>query len=78
MDIKEKNALVKKLLDTEDEVILDQVKALLEDDEEKDFWDELPEHVKASIQQAKAELERGEGIPHEKVMAEIKSKYLKK
>jgi predicted transcriptional regulator len=78
MDAKEKNALVKKLLDTEDDTILDQVKALLEDDEDKDFWDELPEHVKESIQRGKEQAERSEVRPHEKVMAEIRSKYLKK
>jgi hypothetical protein len=78
MDAKEKNALVKKLLDTEDDVILDQVKALLEDDEDKDFWDELPKHVKESIKRGKVQAERGEVRPHEEVMAEIKSKYQKK
>jgi predicted transcriptional regulator len=77
MDAKDKNALVKKLLDIEDDAILDQIKAIIGDEEENDFWDELPDHVKSGIQQAKVELERGEGIPHEKVMAEIKSKYLK-
>ena len=44
----------------------------------KDFWNELPEHVKDSVKQAKEELKNGEGIPHDKVMAEIKSKFLKK
>jgi predicted transcriptional regulator len=78
MDTKEKNDLVKKILDIEDDAILDQIKAIIGDEEDNDFWNELPDHVKAGIQQGKAELERGEGIPHEKVMAEIKSKYLKK
>ena len=76
MDKLEKDALVIKLINTEDDAILDQVKAILTDD--KDFWDDLPEHVKEGIKEAKEQLARGEGIPHEQVMAEIKAKYLKK
>lgn len=77
MENKEKNALIKKLIDTEEDAILDQVKVILGVDA-KDFWDELPEYVKDSVQQAKEELKNGEGIPHDKVMAEIKGKFLKK
>lgn len=77
MENNEKNALIKKLIDTEEDAILDQVKAILGVDT-KDFWTELPEHVKESVNQAKEELKSGHGIPHDNVMAEIKSKFLKK
>lgn len=74
MDIKEKNALIKKLLDTEDDAILDQVKAILEIGE-KDFWEELSPELKASIEQGLKESEEGKGRPHVEVMKEIRSKY---
>ena len=45
--------------------------------QEIDFWAELPEHVKADIEKAKAELDRGEGIPHEEVMVNVKKGFLK-
>ncbi len=77
MESNEKNALIKKLIDTEEDAILDQVKVILGVDT-KDFWNELPEHVKESVKQAKEELKSGYGIPHDKVMAEIKNKFLKR
>ena len=42
---------------------------------ETDFWDELSDKQKAEIEEAIAELDRGEGIPHEQVMKEFKAKY---
>jgi hypothetical protein len=42
---------------------------------EKDFWDELPEHIKAGIEEGLAQSERGEGIPHLEVMKQIHAKY---
>lgn len=41
-----------------------------------DFWDELPENVRIAINQAKAELDRGEGIRHDEVMADLKKTFL--
>jgi hypothetical protein len=43
--------------------------------EDSDFWDDLPEHVKAGIEEGLAQAERGEGIPHNEVMKKIKAKY---
>jgi len=76
MEKPEKDALVQKLINTQDDAILDQVKAILSDD--KDFWDDLPEHVKEGVNKAKEELKQGKGIPNEKVMADIKARYLNK
>jgi len=43
----------------------------------KDFWQDLPTEVKQSIDKAKAELDNGQGIPHEQVIAEIRAKIAK-
>ena len=77
MDISIKYKIVEKIIQTEDEVVLNEVKALL-GLSEKDFWDDLPEETKQSINVAKAELDRGEGIPHEEVMEEVRKRYLKR
>jgi len=65
--------------DIEDNDILSAVYLLLAKQQnkadEKDFWDELPEYVKAGIEEGLAQSERGEGIPHDEVMKQIQAKY---
>ena len=41
-----------------------------------DFWGELPKEIKQSINEAKAELDKGKGILHEEVMANVRNQYL--
>ena len=41
-----------------------------------DFWDTLTEEQKMEIEAALKELDSDLGIPHEKVMAKYKGKYL--
>lgn len=40
-----------------------------------DFWNELSDEQKAEIEESIAVLERGEGIPHEQVMKQMRAKY---
>jgi hypothetical protein len=76
MDIALKYMIVEKIIQSEDDALLSEVGAIL-GVPQIDFWHELPNEVKQSINEAKAELDRGEGIPHEQVMAEIKERFLK-
>ena len=77
MDIqKEKLKVIEILLKTQDEAIIDQVKALLQDDL-KDHWDELPEHVKKAVERSEEQIKNGEIKPHNEVMANFKKKFLK-
>ncbi len=64
---------VKHYIDLADEKSLKMVKAMLEVDQEDDFWDSLPDEVKADVEEARLQLKRGEGIPH----AEVFKKYEK-
>lgn len=41
-----------------------------------DFWDKLTDAQKKEIETALKELDEGKGIPHEKVMAKYKGKYI--
>jgi hypothetical protein len=43
-----------------------------------DFWTDLPEHVKQTIEKAKQQLDDGKGIPHQEVMDKVKAIFLDK
>ncbi len=75
MDVQiEKIALAKRLLETDDETVLLQIKEIFES-HDKDFWGELPEHVKAGIQRGRKQAMEGKVTPHEEVMKKY-AKYL--
>lgn len=59
---------VKAHIERADEKSLRRVQAILQIDEEDDFWDTLHDDVKADVEIAIAESKRGEGVPHEEVM----------
>lgn len=54
-----------------DEKTVKMVHAMLKADAEEDWWDEMPDDVKADVEAAMQESERGEGMSHE----EVKKKY---
>jgi methenyltetrahydromethanopterin cyclohydrolase len=75
MDLQtEKIELMKMLLDTESQEIIDQLKSVFKK-HDRDFYDELPEHVKGDIDVALKEIENGEVYDHDDVMREFKVKY---
>ena len=76
MDTTTKFKLVEKIMTSEDDVLLNEIKLLL-GLSDHDFWNELSDPVKASIQRGLAQSGRGETIPHEKVMAEIRARFFK-
>lgn len=67
MDIELKNKIAAKIIQSNDDVLLNEVKALV-GLSETDFWHDLPLELKQTIDQAKLQLNRGEGIRHNKVM----------
>lgn len=77
MDIQTKYLIIEKLIRTQDEAILNQVKELL-GITDNDWWHEISEAEKASIRKGIDQLEQGEGIPHEEVMKKVRERYFKK
>ncbi|MEO8886294.1 MAG: hypothetical protein ABI367_09545 [Mucilaginibacter sp.] len=68
MDIQtKKTSLVKHLLDKNDESLIQQIKDVFEHNE-KDFWNDLPENVKAGIERSRKQAESGVLTPHDEVM----------
>jgi len=77
MDSALKYKIVEKIIQSNDDNLLNEIKSLI-GLSETDFWTETPIEVKQAIQKAKAELDRGEGTPHAEVMTDIKSRFLGK
>lgn len=72
MDIQaEKIELAKRLLETNDELILQQIKDILEGVE----WNDLPDHVQAGIKRAQKQAADGLLTSHDTVMKKYE-KYL--
>ncbi|MDX2047398.1 MAG: hypothetical protein SFU87_11470 [Chitinophagaceae bacterium] len=59
---------VKKYIDTADDKTVKMIHAMLEAEKEDDWWDDLPAEIKAEIDKALEELDKGKGIPHEQVV----------
>ena len=72
----EKIEIVKMILNSNDKSLLSTIKNIFKR-QSVDLWDELDDEIKADIEEAIRQLDRGEGIPHEKVMKKYK-KWLQK
>ena len=66
--------LAKLLLSESREAVLEKIGKLLKSNE-ADWWDEISDGEKQAIEEGIAELDRGEGIPHEQVMKGLDQKY---
>ena len=55
---------VKKYIDTADVKVVKMMHAMLEVDADTGWWDTMPDKVKADVQAALAESEKGQVIPH--------------
>ncbi|MCD6012336.1 MAG: hypothetical protein K0Q79_2198 [Flavipsychrobacter sp.] len=65
---KEMRKEVKKYVDTADDKVVKMFYAVMEAEQEEDWWDKLPKKVQAEIDDALTELDKGKGIPHDGVM----------
>lgn len=68
---------VRKYIDNADEKSLRIVRAILEIEQEEDWWDTMPEDVQQSVKQSLKEAKQNKTIPHEQVIKEHK-KWFKK
>ncbi|QTE36568.1 hypothetical protein ACRQ5D_12415 [Mucilaginibacter sp. P25] len=77
MDIALKYKIVEKIIQSNDDNILNEINSLL-GLSENDFWSDLPTPVQQAIDKAKNQLDQGKGTPHKEVMAKIQSRFLNK
>ena len=76
MDLLSKYDLIEKIVRTENETLLKQVKHLLEE-EETESWESMSPDLKASIKKGLAQADKGQTSPHHQVMKRIRKKYSK-
>jgi len=62
--------LISWITNLQDEKILSRIETIK--GEEIDWWDTISDEEKAEIEEGIAQLDRGESIPHEQVMAKYK------
>ncbi|PTQ99278.1 hypothetical protein C8P68_10294 [Mucilaginibacter yixingensis] len=75
MDIQtEKIALAKRVLDIEDEILLKELKTLLEVHGNYSPLD-LPDYVKEGVEKSRRQVEEGQTIPHNEVMGKYPKYY---
>ncbi len=75
MDIRaEKLSLLEWLAGLNDPKILEEF-ITLKKSKEVDWWDEISEEERSAIDEGLTQLNRGESIPHEQVMKEVREKY---
>jgi len=77
MDSALKYKILEKIVQSNDDNLLNEIKSLV-GLSENDFWTEIPIEVKKAINNAKAELDRGEGIAHSEVMSDVRNRFLNK
>jgi predicted transcriptional regulator len=63
----QKLELAKMVLNTDSEALLKQVKAVF-DKAESDFWDELSDYQKKTVEEAIKQADKGEMISHKEAM----------
>jgi len=75
--IKEMRKEVKKYVDKADGKVVKMLYAMLEAEQEDDWWDKLPKKIQAEIDEALTDLDKGNGIPHETVMKKYSKWFTK-
>lgn len=71
----QKLELVQLILNTNHPGLLEKVGQLLKQEENNDWWDDLPSSVQEAIIEGDREADRGETTPHEVDMSEVRKKY---
>ncbi len=77
VEVKELKREVKKYIDHADERMIKAIYAMLEADQQEDWWDKISDEQRASIDRGIAQIEAGETKPHSEVMKKY-SKWLTK
>ena len=67
--------LVQKILNTENLSLLSKINNILQNEVEKDWWDQLPRELQDSILEGIKDIEEENVFTHDQVIQEAKQKY---
>ena len=67
--------LVQKILNTQDPALLFTISNLIQREGNKDWWDQLPQEVRASVLEGMKDIETGNVYTNDQVIQEAKQKY---
>lgn len=67
--------LVQLILNTEKPGILEKIEDILKKGKSSDWWDDISDGERKSIERGISEADNGELIPHKEVMRQMKAKY---
>lgn len=67
--------LVQKILNMKNPSLLFKINNILQKEEEKDWWDQLPGEVQDSIFEGIQDIEGGKIFTHDQVIQEAKQRY---
>ncbi len=72
-NLKQMRIDVKKYIDNADDKVVKMMHAMLEIDADNNWWESMPDTIKADVETSLAQADKGQLIPHE----EIQKKYSK-
>jgi len=77
MTVGEKYRIVEKIIQTEDESILSEIKSLLGiDNSSADYWNTVPDTIKNTIEESLEQIKKDKVHANEEVMEDIKKRFL--
>ena len=68
---------VKKYIETADEKTVKMIHAMLEVDAEADWWESMPDGVRADVEEAMKQGDKGEVLTHEQVKLKYPQWFIK-
>lgn len=78
MDALNKYRIIEKIIETEDDSLLEEINLLLGISSEKPaLWNSVPENIKETISKSMLEMKEGKVLSNEEVLADIKKRFLK-
>lgn len=75
MDETTKHKIVEHIMQSNDDVLLNEIQAMLELSD-KDFWDELSDETRASIDRGLEDIKKGRTKANEEVLSDIQKRFL--